>query len=251
MHKFVALSLAFALAVPVSGWAQDEEDDKYSGLDDEGKEKKGRDADEEKPSREEVVREIERGLYAKASIGSAMYFLNLAGVLRGGTALGMSFGSDFVDEERRSMAWEAGFWQGIHNGMLYTENAGLVVSGQLPPSAAIQGDTRTYGALAGVEYSIYPSRRIGVGLRAGGGVYLAPLLMDRAGYEAEVAPKYGSARANLDSMHSSPHPLGYAGPTFEYYTKLSHFSVGADVDVMYVVGLDLGLNATGYMKYSF
>ena len=43
----------------------------------------------------------------------------------------------------------------------------------------------------------------------------------------------------------------FAGPTFEYYTKLSHFSVGVDVDVVYGIGWDLGLNATGALKYTF
>jgi hypothetical protein len=41
------------------------------------------------------------------------------------------------------------------------------------------------------------------------------------------------------------------GPTFEYYTKLSHFSAGIDVDVFYAIGFDLGLNATGNLKYTF
>jgi len=41
------------------------------------------------------------------------------------------------------------------------------------------------------------------------------------------------------------------GLTFEYYTKLSHFSVGADIDAMYIVNFDLGISPTAYLKYSF
>jgi hypothetical protein len=51
--------------------------------------------------------------------------------------------------------------------------------------------------------------------------------------------------------HGTPHPMGIGGPTIEYYTKLSHFSVGAEADVFYAVGFDLGLNATGFLKYTF
>ena len=45
-------------------------------------------------------------------------------------------------------------------------------------------------------------------------------------------------------------PVG-GGPTFEYYTKLAHFSVGVDTDVLYIVGWDLSVNPMGYMKYTF
>jgi hypothetical protein len=252
MLKLIA-ALTLAL-LPSAAWAQD---DKYSDLDSDGK--KGRPSKEEddgKPAKEEVVREIERGLYGKASIGSATYLLNygskagIGSILKSGTSLGMAFGSDFVDQERKSMAWEVAFMQGIHNGMNWEQNAALVSSGQLAPTSAVQGDTRSYGALAGIEYSAYPSRRLGIGIRAGGGVFLTPLLMDRAAFDQQVA-EWGAGAPTVTSVHRTPHPLGYGGPTFEYYTKLSHFSIGADVDVMYVVGFDLGINGTGYMKYSF
>jgi hypothetical protein len=41
------------------------------------------------------------------------------------------------------------------------------------------------------------------------------------------------------------------GPTIEYYTKLSHFSVGMDLDVTYVLNFDLGISPLGYLKYTF
>ncbi|MEO1576985.1 MAG: hypothetical protein AAFU65_18720, partial [Pseudomonadota bacterium] len=41
------------------------------------------------------------------------------------------------------------------------------------------------------------------------------------------------------------------GGTFEYYTKLSHFSIGADVDLVIVPGFDTGINPSGYLKYTF
>jgi hypothetical protein len=41
------------------------------------------------------------------------------------------------------------------------------------------------------------------------------------------------------------------GPTIEYYTKLSHFSIGVDVDVYYVINFDLAVAPAGFLKYTF
>ena len=47
------------------------------------------------------------------------------------------------------------------------------------------------------------------------------------------------------------HPVVRGGPPFEFYTKLSHFSLGVDTDIFYAVNFDLGLSITGSMKYTF
>ncbi|MCO4744474.1 MAG: adventurous gliding motility protein CglE [Proteobacteria bacterium] len=187
----------------------------------------------------EVIREIERGVYLKAGMGSTMYLLDYAGTLRAGTTMGLSFGQDFLDQERRSMAWEVGFVTGLHNGRRWDQ--------QDLARKVIQGDTRTFSGQVAYEFSAYPTRRIGVGIRVGGGVMLSPLLIHEQSWNEEVLPSFGRGT----NVHSSPHPFGFGGPTFEYYTKLSHFSIGADVDVSYAVGFDLGLVATGYAKFSF
>ena len=44
--------------------------------------------------------------------------------------------------------------------------------------------------------------------------------------EHVVFPAFG----NSLPVHQSPHPVFFGGPTVEYYTKLSHFSVGLDAD---------------------
>ena len=56
---------------------------------------------------------------------------------------------------------------------------------------------------------------------------------------------------NRPLVHDQSHPVVIGGPTIEYYTKLSHFSVGADIDATYAVGFDLGLSATATIKYTF
>jgi hypothetical protein len=54
------------------------------------------------------------------------------------------------------------------------------------------------------------------------------------------------------SAHNGVQPTIRAGGTLEYYTKLSHFSVGADVDFIMVIGsIGAGFSPTGYLKYTF
>jgi hypothetical protein len=81
----------------------------------------------------------------------------------------------------------------------------------------------------------------------GAGALSSPLLIDEDAYQREVIPEFGGD----PGWHSGIKPLFVFGPTFEYYSKLSHFSVGIDADVFYGIGWDLGLNATGYFKYTF
>lgn len=248
MRNLLAVALLLAPA-PIAYAAED-----YEDLDSEGKTKKPRPTDEDeedKPAREEVIREIERGVYFKSNVGATAYLLTYGAtpygsVLASGTSLSFAVGQDFVDNEKNSMAWEVAFDQGVHNGLNWQYTAQGINNNTINPNAAIQGDTRTFRLLGNVEYSVYPSRRLGVGGRLGGGVMYAPLLMGRVAFQDEVAPDFGSTLP----VHSTPHPLGFGGATFEYYTKLSHFSVGADVDVSYALGFDLGLSTTGYFKYT-
>ena len=205
--------------------------------------------EEVRPQREEVVREVVKGLFAKANVGTAVFLGSFAsnGATKAGTATTIGIGSDFVDQEKFSMAWEISFMQGIHNGMPYDIQADSCqhAGGVFP---CHQGDLRTYSFIANLEASTYPSRRIGIGGRVGVGLLISPLLIDESAYQTEVIPEFGGIDPG---WHSGPKPIFAAGPTFEYYSKLSHFSVGIDADVFYGIGWDLGINATGYFKYTF
>lgn len=210
--------------------------------------------DEAPPARAEVVREIVRGFYMKSDVGVTNYLGTYGfkpglgtSILRAGTTLSLSAGQDFVDNEKNSMAWEVAFNQGVFNGLDWRTNSQAIRQGLLPQSAQIEGDSRTFSLLGNFEYSIYPNRRFGVGLRAGGGVMFVPLLMNKLVAQRDVYPEFNSSLP----VHQLPHPMFFGGPTLEYYTKLSHFSVGADVDVSYAVGFDLGVTSTGYFKYTY
>lgn len=220
------------------------DDEEEGGSSNEGA--RGRGAD--KP-----VREIVKGFYARASVGGAFFLGGLNGFVSPGTYSTLSLGQDFVDSEKLSLAWDLSFAQGVHNGCYFETQAQLGCSGNAGgtvESPYIQGDVRTYAGLATLEASFYPTRRVGIGLNIGGGVMFAPLLMDPDFYVADVVQdSWGLSEA--PPFHTSPHPVVQAGPTVEYYTKLSHFSVGVDVNVSYALQFDLGANVTGYMKYTF
>jgi len=260
--KATRILLAAALALPTTlvvesfgntAAAQDDDEGDYDyDLDLDGGDKKKK-ASSKRNIRDRAsgpVKEITRGTYAKANIGAALYLLDFAGFVNAGTSMGLAVGRDFVDKERLSMAGELMFFQGIHNGCYYESQ----INGECPnkPGAQgplLQGDLRTY-TLAGVwEVSGYPGRRVGIGFRAGGGIMFSPLLMDEEFYNEDVVQDaWGGANPGY---HSTPHPVVMGGPTLEYYTKLSHFSIGLDVDAFYAIGFDLGASTTGYLKYTF
>jgi hypothetical protein len=232
--------------------AQDEEDDFGEGEEDSGKKKKPSKAALAAQDDTAKVKEINRGVYAKAAGGVAVYLLNFSRSVDPGTSVNLAVGQDFVDTERQSMAWEIGIGQGVHNGAAWYEQAAYgcytLGTGSEP---CTEGDLRTYSLTANYEISFYPARRFGIGLRVGGGVLLSPLLIyngaDLPAYDSDVVSEFGAE----PGMHGAPKPLVFGGPTIEYYTKLSHFSIGADIDAVYGIGWDLGLNGTGYLKYTF
>lgn len=201
-------------------------------------------------AKEGVVREIERGFYLKANAGSTIFLMNRGAILRPGTTLDLTLGGDFLDKEKVSASFDFTFGQAIHNGMPFDRQGELGYG----PNQLIEGDIHTFALLVGVEASAYPVRRLGIGGHIGGGVTFVPLLMNRQYYDEEVVGlsqgdgAWGGVRPGV---HQGVRPTIYAGPTIEYYTKLSHFSFGLDVDVIFPIGLDLGLKATGFLKYTF
>lgn len=196
---------------------------------------------------EEEIREIARGYYLKSDIGSTIYLLTYGGgLLSGVMTVDLAVGSDFIDNERNSVAWEVIFSQSLLNGVKFDQQPAI----GLPANQYLQGDLHTFSGLAVVEPSIYPTRRFGVGVRVGGGVMYSPLLIEAEQYQTEVVGEaWGGVASSIDG---GVMPVILVGPTIEYYTKLSHFSVGADIDAQYVIGLnDLGIVPKGYLKYTF
>ena len=199
---------------------------------------------------EEQVKEVVRGFYAKSDICGWAYLGDFRTWVKPGTSMALAVGQDFVNKEKNSMAWEISFFQGIHNGTHYSIQSqyGCMVAGGSAP--CLEGDLRTYTVLGSLEYSIYPMRRLGLGLRVGGGVLMSPLLMEESAYQQQILT--GEWHLSQDpGYHGTPHPAVTGGPTFEYYTKMAHFSIGADVDAIYALGFDFGVSFCGYLKYTF
>lgn len=246
MRKLLPTILLASLIAPTFAWAagEDEPDEDRPAA------KKG-------ATKDVVVREIQRGPYIRTNVGTTAYIGSRRQILRAGTTLDISFGGDVVDKDKLSVSVEGTFSQALHNAALtYDQQGVLLGQGQIGTNQLIEGDIRTFGALLGVEASAYPVRRFGVGGHLGGGVTFIPLLMNRQFYDQDVVGlsqgdgAWGGPQ-NRPKVHSGPKPTIYVGPTFEYYTKLSHFSIGADIDFVYTIGLDMGLKATGYFKYTF
>jgi len=196
-----------------------------------------------------IVREVNRGLYLKSGVGVTPYFQqnSLGNPVTGPVmTVDLSIGNDIVDQERLSMAVEAQLSQQLHQGPKLEEIPLEVAAGVNPP---ISGDIHVFAATATFEVSGYLTRRFSIGVRGGGGVSLIPLLMNEQFYQELVLEPNGIQTA---AAHQGPQPTIRGGGTIEYYTKLSHFSVGADVDVLMVLGsLGLGLSPVGYLKYTF
>ena len=237
MKPATVLLAAFSLFSPAA-FAQD-----YDDLD--SNDSSGRDRRTTEIDRD--VREITKGTYAKANVGGAFYLGSFSQFVRAGTALGLSVGRDFVNQERTSMAWELLFAQGVHNGTNYEIQA---AENCVATQNCIQGDLRTYTFAGTVEWSTYPGRRFGIGIRGGAGLLLSPLLMEKASYQTDVVEGAWGLSEDF-GYHDVPHPMVLGGPTFEYYTKLAHFSVGIDADVFYAIGFDLGASVAGNLKYTF
>ena len=225
------LLMLAALAVPQDAVAQDKEE-----------RRRAREAEKD------LVREIERGPYVKSNVGTTIIFPVTArsatpdtGATYGGVVfLGLSVGGEFIDQERFSAAFEGQFAQGLVQG---PQTDVLAFNNSLT-----QGDVHMFMGTGALEASFYPTRRLGIGVRVGGGIAVMPLLLDQNAYNMDILPL-------IDNVPSPAHegPLGMVigGPTIEYYTKLSHFSIGADVDFTYIIGFNPGMFPSGYLKYTF
>lgn len=227
MNKTLGAMLLLAVATPA--FAQDAEGDSKKGARD---------------FSGEVVREVVKGYYVKSNIGSTIYVLSHSGFMSGVMTVQLGVGSEFLDKEHSSIAWEVDFNQSLQNMVPFDQQAANV-----PTNAYLQGDVHMFSGLAMIEASTYPTKRFGLGVRAGGGIMFIPVLIFPDEWVGTVVPALGGV---VPAAQAGPLPQFGGGPTIEYYTKLSHFSVGLDVDVMYVIGLnDLGISPTGYMKYTF
>ncbi len=261
----LALALALGLAVPQLALAQDdpedEEEDEPEDDDDDDDERAGDEIDIDRDSsararraretqqrkRKRPVREVVKGAYAKLNFGPLIWLPPISGFTSStGTEMDISFGYDVLDRLNFTLTVEASFFQLVTNGD--------GVSIDLPFASPIQGDFRVFGGMAAIRAG--PNiggkrvKRLSIAVHAGGGVGYSPPLVDMQSQNvnARIAAGYGYI------MQGRPLGIIQAGAGVEYYTRLSHFSLGLDLDFDVllggpVIGMGLGINA--FVKYTF
>ncbi len=198
-------------------------------------------------AKDDVVREVVHGGYLKASVGSTIFAgpRGSQGIVDPGTTLVISGGYDFYNASNFTVSGELSLYTSMHSGMDWQVQAGAITD----PNLRTQGDILLVGGLAMFQMNFFPTRRFGVGPRIGGGVNFAPLLIPEDEYLDKVI---GGAYGGFGTpVHDGTLPTVGGGVNIEYFTKLSHFSLGATVDVLYIVGMDVGVFPAGYFKYTF
>ncbi len=257
MLKKSALLLLLGLsliATPTYAFAQDDpedEDEDYPDDDDDDevdidREESAR-ARRQTQRRKRVVREVVKGAYAKMNIGPLIWLPPISQVTSStGTQLDFSFGYDVLDRLNFTLSIEASFFQLVTNGDGVSVDIGI--------ASPIQGDFRVFGGIAGIRAGPNVGgkrvKRFSIVGHAAGGVGYSPALVDMTSQNVQtrIAASYGSI------MQGRALGLVQAGAGVEYYTRLSHFSLGMDIDFDLILGGPLpamGLGLDFFVKYTF
>lgn len=261
----LALVLALGLATPQLAFAQDdpedEDEDEPEDDDDDDDDGAGDEVDIDRDTsararraretqqrkRKRPVREVVKGAYAKINLGPLIWLPPISGFTSStGTQMDFSFGYDVLDQLNFTLTVEASFFQIITNGD--------GVSIDLPFASPIQGDFRVFGGIvavrAGPNLGGKRVKRLSIQVHAGGGVGYSPLLVDAQSQNvvARIAAGYGYI------MQGRPLGIVQAGVGVEYFTRLSHFSLGLDLDFDVLLGgpvTGMGLGIDAFVKYTF
>jgi hypothetical protein len=268
----LAFLLGLAVALPSAAFAQDEddpeeedgdpeeEDEEEEGAIDEEEEKSGVDLDREEETararrqreaqerrKKRPVREIVKGAYLKVNLGPMFWLPEISNFTSStGTEMDVSFGYDVVDTLGFTLSIEGSFFQVITNGDGVSTDIGAQIA------SPIQGDFRVFGGTGSVRAAANLGgkrvKRFSISGFGGGGVGYSPALVDLQDVRVLTRMAYGSI------MQDRPLGLIQGGLGLEYYTRLSHFSVGVDIDFNVILGgpiVAMGLATNAFAKYTF
>ena len=131
-------------------------------------------------------------------------------------------------------------------------------------ASPIQGDFRVFGGIASVRASGNVGgkrvKRFSISGHGGGGVgyspYLAATVPGTDEPDLSVTSRMTYADSNGQGYIMQGRPLGIVqgGLGLEYYTRLSHFSLGLDVDFNVLIGgpvVAMGVATNVFVKYTF
>lgn len=258
------LASLIAVAVPTAAWADEDEDE---GGAEEGGEEEGEESEEseseaearaeeeeradraraqaEAKKRRRAPREVIKGFYGKANIGAIIWVPPISNYTSTvGTEIHVSLGYDIIDKLNFTLSLQGTFFQLVTNG---DGSFGGIAS-------PIQGDFRIFGGVAalrlGPNFGGKKVKRANLAIQIGGGVGASPLLVPKEGTNyATGASIYGGL------MQDGAVGIITPGIGVEYYTKLSHFSVGLDLTGDIFIGsnsqIAVGIGITGALKYTF
>lgn len=254
-YALLLVVLGLLLTAPTAAFAQGDDpddDDDYPDDDDDDEV----DVDREESSRarrqtrtrKRVVREVVKGAYAKMNIGPLFWFPPISGVTStSGTQLDFSFGYDVLDRLNFTLSIEGSFFQLITNGDGVSIDLGI--------ASPIQGDFRVFGGIAGIRagpnFGGKRVKRFSLQVHAAGGVGYSPPLVD---LQNQAVLTRIAAGGFPYLMQGRPLGIVQAGVGFEYYTRLSHFSLGVDFDYDLILGGPwpaMGLGIDVFLKYTF
>ena len=182
------------------------------------------------------AKEVHHGMYIKATFGSLGWLGPLGAESSFGTSASFEFGYDVVDILPFTLSISGTYYQGINNGISVDDGG----------SGITQGDFRSIGGLVGARMGFNPGkrkvRRWTIAVDVKGGIYVSPALREKGQYDS-------------GALQASPGALILPGIGLEHFSRLSHFSLGADVHVPLVVGTPAGfvpgLDIVGFFKYTF
>ncbi len=268
LRLLLILLLAAPFAVlPVSAFAQDEDDepddddededggvgdddDDDDGVEDIDREEERRRRTTKKKKRKRIVREVVKGAYAKINMGPTFWLPPISNwTSTSGTEIDFSFGYDVLDKLNFTLTVEGSFFNVITNA------TGPLLFGNTVQPSPLQGDFNMFGGTAAVRFGPNflgkRAKRLHLAIQVGGGVGYSPILVD-----IETSTLFAANSQTYGQLIQGG-PVGLITPAIglEYYTRLSHFSVGVDVDFVVIVGrantVAMSVGPTFFVKYTF
>lgn len=290
MLRLLLMALvASSLSLPAaSAWAQDEDEEEGDGDDDmvieedEPEEEEEGDiptADEEAEEEEETdidapeeveperrqgtrkkrrrkVREVVKGAYLKINVGPQFWLPPISQVTStSATELDFSFGYDVIDRLGFTLTVEGSFTTLVANGTGVNDEAAFQQLLGLGIAPTIQGDFRIFGGTVnlrlGPNFGGKKTKRGNFSIQLGGGGGYSPPLID---IQDPLVQNRMNANGKGYIMQGRFLGLITPGIGLEYYTKLSHFSLGVDIDANIILGgpsVAIGVGTNFFAKYTF
>jgi len=206
--------------------------------------------------RRRKVREVVKGAYLKINVGPQFWLPPISAVTStSATELDFSFGYDIIDQLGFTLTVEGSFTTLVANGSGVNDEAAFQQLLALNIAPSIQGDFRVFGGTVnlrlGPNFGGKKTKRGNFSIQIGGGAGYSPPLID---LQDPLVINRMNANGTGKIMQGQFLGLITPGIGLEYYTKLSHFSLGVDIDANIILGgptVAIGVGTNFFAKYTF